>query len=65
MTRFTDCYQNNAHLLMEAALGERLKREYGLSFDEHVAMASLVYDEKGREALASLWNEYIGVAKKI
>lgn len=64
MTRFTDCYQNNAHLLMEAALGERLKREYGLSFDEHVAMASLVYDEKGREALASLWNEYIGVAKK-
>lgn len=48
--------------LMEGALGERLKREYGLVFDEQVAMASLVYQEMGRTALKALWQEYREIA---
>lgn len=64
MRSFTHCYQNNAHLLMEAALGERLKREYYLDFDEYVAMAGLIYRQEGRLALANLWQEYIGVAER-
>lgn len=61
---FRDCIKNNPIVLMEGALGERLKREYGIVFDEHVAMASLVYNEKGRNALQELWSEYIEIARK-
>ena len=45
-------------------MGERLKREYHLNFDEHVAMAKLIYDPNGRFALKSLWQEYINIAMK-
>ncbi|MFV0396805.1 MAG: homocysteine S-methyltransferase family protein [Bacteroidales bacterium] len=50
--------------LMEGALGERLKREYNLSIDGPVAMASLIYDEKGRGALGVLWKEYLTIAER-
>ena len=49
---------------MEGALGERLKREYGIYFDAHVAMAGLIYDDKSRTALRNLWSEYISIAKE-
>ena len=51
-------------ILMEGALGERLKREYHLTIDETVAMASLIYEEKGRLALKDLWEEYIDIARR-
>lgn len=47
---------------MEGALGERLKREYGLAFDGQVAMAALVYSAQGRRALAELWKGYRDIA---
>lgn len=40
--------------LMEGALGERLKREYHLTFDEHVDMAGLVYSENINRSVSSL-----------
>ena len=49
---------------MEGALGERLKREYGLKIDGTVAMANLVYEESGRAALLNLWSEYIDIARR-
>ena len=55
--------QSGAPILMEGALGERLQREYGLSIDGAVAMASLVYDARGRAALAQLWGQYAAVAR--
>ncbi len=61
---FRDCINQNEIVLMEGALGERLKREYGLTFDEHIAMAGLIYEEKGAFALNALWNEYIEIARK-
>ncbi len=61
---FTECISQNKTILMEGALGERLKREYGLTFDENVAMANLIYQEKGKIALANLWNEYVDIARK-
>lgn len=61
---FSECIQIEDKILMEGALGERLKREYGLTFDEHVAMASLVYDTNGRKALTDLWKEYMEIAEK-
>ena len=51
---FSECMERNSKVLMEGALGERLKREYGLYFDEHVAMASLVYSIEGRKVGATL-----------
>ena len=60
---FRECIRQNEFVLMEGALGERLKREYGLTFDEHIAMAGLIYEEKGTFALNALWNEYIETAR--
>ena len=61
---FTDVMEKEQICLMEGALGERLKREYHLTFDEHVDMAGLVYSEKGRAALGSLWHEYARIAAR-
>ena len=61
---FRKCIEQNRTILMEGALAERLKREYGLSFDEHVALAKLIYDEKGAKALTLLWKEYIDIARR-
>ena len=56
---FRDCINQNQFILMEGALGERLKREYSLTFDEHIAMARLIYEEKGATALTALWKAFI------
>lgn len=62
MMSFIDCMKNRSSILMEGALGERLKREYHLVLDESVTMAGLVYSEKGRKALKELWSEYAKIA---
>ncbi|EXG83897.1 homocysteine S-methyltransferase [Clostridium sp. ASBs410] len=59
---FKSCIDKEHSILMEGALGERLKREYHLQFNDQVAMADLIYDAKGQSALASLWQEYIHIA---
>lgn len=56
--------QTDRPILMEGALGERLKREYGLVPHPTIALADMVYREEGRAALATLWNEYAAVAGK-
>ncbi len=43
---FETCFAASSTLLMEGALGERLKREYHIAFDDAVAMAGLAYDDK-------------------
>ena len=57
-------FEENKYFLMEGALGERLKREYNLSLDEHVALAKLVHTEAGRKALQEIWEQYIGIARQ-
>ncbi|MDF2617227.1 MAG: homocysteine methyltransferase [Sedimentibacter sp.] len=59
---FTDCIKNRNSILMDGALGERLKREYNLVLDEDVIMAGLVYSDNGRRALKELWSEYAKIA---
>ena len=58
----TECFAARESLLMEGALGERLKREYHLEFDGDVVMAGLVYREEGRRAPEALWGEYAAIA---
>lgn len=61
---FKDCIENNNSILMEGALGERLKREYKLNFDEAVVMAGLVYSKEGRTALEEIWKEYLTITER-
>lgn len=44
---FSDAFSRTPLFMMEGALGERLKRESGLCFDEQIAMARLVRSEQG------------------
>lgn len=61
---FVDCIKTRSSILMEGALGERLKREYQLTFHQQVAMASLIYEKEKAAALKKLWNGYGDIARK-
>lgn len=61
---FTACFHRSRFLLMEGALGERLKREYGLVFHEQIAMAALIETKEGQRALHALWDQYRSVAQR-
>ncbi|MDQ7094330.1 homocysteine S-methyltransferase family protein [Desulfosporosinus sp. PR] len=61
---FVSCYKRSSIILMEGALGERLKREYNMPFNDIVALADIIYRKGGKEALAELWNQYIDIAQK-
>ena len=61
---FETCIASHSSVLMEGALGERLKREYGLTINGSVAMADLIYSQQGRVALETLWRGYMGIAGK-
>ena len=61
---FETCIASHSSVLMEGALGERLKREYGLTINGSVAMADLIYSQQGRLALETLWRGYMGIAEK-
>lgn len=62
--RFVWALKKNDKILMEGALGERLKREYGLEFDKKITMSGFVYKEEGKRALSELWKEYALIAKE-
>ena len=49
--RFVWCMKKSPRVLLEGALSERLKREYGLTIDERITMAGFVYDEAGRKKI--------------
>ncbi len=51
-------------VLMEGALGERLKRDYGLNTNGIAGMSHLIYETGGSEALREIWNTYIDVARR-
>lgn len=61
---FESCFNLSSAILMEGALGERLKREYNIIFDDKVAMAGLVYDTASRQAMYNIFQEYVKIAEK-
>lgn len=60
---FIDCYRQSSTILMEGALGERLKREFGLKVDPTLALATIIYQPNGKKALEKLWREYVKIAE--
>lgn len=61
---FQTCFDKSSSILMEGALGERLKREFNIRFDDKVAMAGLVYDYDPRQAMYSIYKEYLKTAEE-
>src|ERR1039457_3781924 len=60
---FVDVLKTRELFLTEGAILERIRRDSGIPLDRHVAHASLLYSEKGRQALSGLWREYIEIAR--
>lgn len=60
---FTDYYHQSSVILMEGALGERLKREFGFNIDPTLALATIIYQQNGKKALETLWREYVKIAE--
>ena len=58
---FKDCIDSYPFILMEGALGERLKREFDLDISGTVAMADLVYQQKGRRYGMNILILHIGI----
>ena len=61
---FETCFNTSSSILMEGALGERLKREFNITFDDKVAMAGLIYDSDSRKAVYNIFKEYLKIAEK-
>ncbi|AET67479.1 homocysteine/selenocysteine methylase (S-methylmethionine-dependent) [Desulfosporosinus orientis DSM 765] len=61
---FESCYNKFPIILMEGAVGERLKREYQIPNDEVVALASHIYNEESKKALEEIFNQYISISMK-
>ena len=60
---FQSCYNNSSFILMEGALGERLKREYDIPFDQVIALAGHIYNERSKQALKELFLQYIKISQ--
>lgn len=54
--------EKNKFILAEAAVVERLRRNKSIEIDPKLVNAPLVFSEKGRAALRSLYQEYIDIA---
>lgn len=61
---FSAAFLRGERFLLEGALGERLKREYGLTPHPEIALAGHVLTEEGRAALKALWLEYAEIANR-
>ena len=55
MMNFEACYHSSAVMIMEGAISERLKREYIITIDENVALASLVYNDYSKQAKINIY----------
>lgn len=64
MNRFEENFSGYRKILMEGALAERLKRQYNISIDDNVALASIIYDKESRIVLKKLYCEYIEIANR-
>ena len=51
---FIESFRTSPFILTEGAIVERLRHEFHISPDKHIAHASLIYDDSHREILASI-----------
>ncbi len=56
------CFDTHDTIMIEGALGVRLRGEYGVYPDPIVANASLVYEDKAKAAMKEIYGQYIDIA---
>ncbi|MBN2899893.1 MAG: homocysteine S-methyltransferase family protein [Clostridia bacterium] len=61
---FCEVFEQSSAILMEGAIIERIKHEYGLKLDPHLDLAGLIYDAKAVGAMTSIFDEYIDIAER-
>ncbi|MBP1754301.1 MAG: homocysteine S-methyltransferase [Firmicutes bacterium] len=59
-----ECFRTQDTIMIEGALGVRLRGEYGVKSDPIVANASLVYEDKAAEAMKEIYGQYIEIAER-
>ena len=55
--------EDNQLILMEAAIVEQLRRSRDVELHDTLVNATLIYEDRGRQALAKLYQDYIDIAK--
>lgn len=61
---FEDVVRESKFILAEASVVESLRRSNRVELHPRLVHSPLIYDKKGREELANLYNDYIGVAER-
>lgn len=59
---FEQAFQTGKYFLTEGSILERLRREFEVDIDEHIASASVIYDKDKSERFESIYKSYIDVA---
>ncbi len=59
-----ECFESGNTIMIEGALGVRLRGEYGVYPDPIVANASLVYEERAKAAMKEIYEQYMGIADR-
>lgn len=52
---FIESFRTSPFILTEGAIVERLRHEFHISPDKHIAHAALIYHDSHREILASIY----------
>ncbi|UCG30077.1 MAG: homocysteine S-methyltransferase family protein, partial [candidate division WOR-3 bacterium] len=61
---FEDVVRHSKFILAEASVVECLRRSNRVELHPRLIHSPLIYDQKGREELSNLYNDYISVARK-
>ena len=56
-------YENNEIVLIEGAVGVRLRTEYGIGSAAYIAHAAHIYHDAERKALTEIYQQYIQIAE--
>ena len=57
-----ECFDNGNTIMIEGALGVRLRGEYDVHPDAVVANASLIYEARARAAMKEIYGQYMAIA---
>lgn len=63
-TRFQEFLAASPVILGEGAVIERLRRMADITLDEQVVNSALIYQEKGRAALAAIYRQYLEIGQR-
>ena len=60
---FSKAINHFPHIITEGSIIERLKREFNYPLDDALSNTLMIYDEKGKALLETIYREYIDIAE--